>query len=162
MQIAKNTVVTFEYTLRNDAGEVLDASEPGSPISYLHGHSQIVPGLESALLGKGAGDALNTVVPPADGYGERRGRTVTVPRAELPTEVEPEPGMALHAVGPDGSEAVLWVDTVRDDQVVLSFEHPLAGVTLHFDVKVHDVREATVQELAHGHAHGAHGHEHHH
>jgi FKBP-type peptidyl-prolyl cis-trans isomerase SlyD len=161
MQIARDSVVTFEYVLTDATGRELDRSPAGHPMTYLHGHGQIVPGLEAALLGRGAGDALQVKVAPADGYGERDPeRAIMVPRSELPPGVEPTPGTAFHATAPDGREAILFVERVQGDTVYLSFDHPLAGVTLHFDVRIHEVRKATRQELSHGHAHGAHGHDH--
>lgn len=160
MKIGSNAVVAIEYTLKDDAGRVLDQSE-GEPLTYLHGHGQIIPGLENALVGKGAGDQVNAVIAPKDGYGEKSAdRTLKVGRDELPDDAEPEVGMELEAVGPAGEAARLWIVGVEKDHVVLSTDHPLAGVTLHFDVKVHSVREASKEEIEHGHVHGAEGHEH--
>jgi FKBP-type peptidyl-prolyl cis-trans isomerase SlyD len=161
MQIARDSVVTFEYVLRDGEGRVLDESPAGHPMTYLQGHGQIVPGLEAAMLGRKAGDALQATVQPADGYGERDpSKRLRIPRAELPQGLDPAPGTALHASAPDGREAIVWVERLDGDHVELSFDHPLAGVTLHFTVTVREVRKATRQELAHGHAHGAHGHDH--
>jgi FKBP-type peptidyl-prolyl cis-trans isomerase SlyD len=159
--ITQDTVVSFDYELHDDAGRLVDSSEAGRPMTYLHGHGQIVPGLEKALAGRRAGETLKVVVAPAEGYGERNPeRRLQLPRAELPEGLDPAPGIALHAVGPDGREAIIWVESVEGDLVNLSFDHPLAGVTLTFDVQIRSVRAATRQELAHGHAHGAHGHDH--
>jgi FKBP-type peptidyl-prolyl cis-trans isomerase SlyD len=161
MQIGPNSVVAFDYTLTDGEGEVLDTSSGDEPLTYLHGHGQIVPGLESAMLGKKAGDKFKAVVTPKDGYGESgAGERITVPREELPEGPDPEVGMELEAVGPNGEHASLWIAEVNDDSVVLTSDHPLAGVTLHFDVEVRSVREATKDELEHGHAHGEGGHHH--
>ena len=161
MKIGANAVVSIDYTLTNDRGDVLDSSDGGEPLTYLHGHSQIIPGLETQLEGKRAGDKLTAVVPPKDGYGEASPEnTVRVPRTELPEGPEPEVGMELEATGPNGESQALWIVGVDPDAVVLSTDHPLAGVTLHFDVTVRDVRAATDEEISHGHAHGEHGHEH--
>jgi FKBP-type peptidyl-prolyl cis-trans isomerase SlyD len=161
MEIGPNSVVVFDYTLRNDAGEVLDSSDGSEPLIYLHGHGQIVSGLEAALTGKKVGDKFKAVVPPEEGYGEAgEGETVTVPREELPPGPDPEVGMELSALGPDGEEASLWITEVNDQTVTLTADHPLAGVTLHFDVEVKSVRAATAEELAHGHAHDGDGHGH--
>jgi FKBP-type peptidyl-prolyl cis-trans isomerase SlyD len=161
MQIAEDTIVSIDYTLTNPEGDTIDSSEDG-PLVYLHGHGNIVPGLERALAGKKAGDALKVVVAPEDGYGERAGgKPIRIPRKELPPDLEPEEGMGLNAVGNDGREVTLFVVGTTKTEVLLSLDHPLAGVTLHFDVKVREVRAATEEELAHGHAHGDGDHHHH-
>ena len=162
MQIAQDSVVTFEYVLKDDSGHVIDSSEDG-PMVYLHGYQQIVVGLERAMLGKQAGDTLKVVVAPADGYGEKTAgaQPIKVKRSELPPGVAPEEGMSFNAVAPNGHEVVLWVTEVAKNEVSLSLEHPLAGTTLHFDVTVKVVRAATKEELTHGHAHGPDGHHHH-
>ncbi len=161
MKIGKDAVVAIEYTLKDDAGEVLDTSEGADPLTYLHGSGQIIPGLESALEGKAVGDAFNVVVQPKDGYGEKEAPgAIKLPRDQLPEGPEPEVGMELEAAGPDGEVETLFIVGVEKDAVLLSTDHPLAGVTLHFDVKVATVRPATKQELSHGHAHGGDGHDH--
>jgi FKBP-type peptidyl-prolyl cis-trans isomerase SlyD len=162
MKIARDTVVTIDYKLTNDAGEVLDESE-GEPLVYIHGHGQLVPGLESALEGKDAGAKLEVAVPAKDGYGERVGsKMLEIPRDEFPEGEQVEPGMAIEAVGNDGKTVTLWIVDSNDEHVSVSLDHPLAGQTLHFDVNVKAVRAATKDELAHGHAHGDGGHHHHH
>ena len=161
MKIAKDAVVAIEYTLTDDDGDVLDTSEGSEPLTYLHGKGQMIPGLERALEGKAAGDAFTIVVEPKDGYGEKEAPgTIKLPRDQLPEGPEPEVGMELEAAGPDGEVETLFIVGVEKDAVLLSTDHPLAGVTLHFDVKVHTVRAATQQELAHGHVHGPEGHNH--
>lgn len=155
MKIAHNCVVAFDYTLTNETGEVLDKSEPGEPLVYLHGHEQIVPGLEAALAGKAAGERVVAVVMPLDGYGEKSGEPdMRVPLSALPQDVQLEVGMVLDAQSPDGDQVSLWVIEVTSEHVVVTPDHPLAGTTLHFDVTVKTVREATKDELSHGHAHG--------
>jgi FKBP-type peptidyl-prolyl cis-trans isomerase SlyD len=162
MKIGANSVVAIDYTLTNDAGDVLDTSEGAEPLTYMHGAGQIIPGLEAALEGRQAGDSFKAVVAPKDGYGERTSDSaLRVSRDALPEDAEPEEGMEFEAVGPDGNAVHLWVIGVEDDSVLLSPDHPLAGETLHFDVKVRAVRAATQEELEHGHAHGP-GAEHHH
>jgi FKBP-type peptidyl-prolyl cis-trans isomerase SlyD len=154
MKIGQDSAVAFDYVLRNDAGEVLDESGD-EPLYYLHGHGNIVPGLERALLGKAAGDTVLAVIAPEDGYGPAStARPVRVTRDRLPPDADIEPGMPFEAVAPDGNAVVLWVVDLDDDAVYLSPDHPLAGVTLHFDVTVREVRAATPDELAHGHVHG--------
>ena len=153
MQIAPRKVVTIDYTLTDDEGEVLDTSKGGTPLSYLHGTGSIVPGLESALEGKKAGDALKVTVAPAEGYGDRDERLVQeVPRDRLPAD-EVELGMRFEVRGDQG-ELTVTVVSMDDANVTLDGNHPLAGVTLSFDVTVVEVRDATAEELEHGHAHG--------
>lgn len=159
MQISSRKVVKIDYTLTNEEGEVLDSSKDQEPLVYLHGSGNIIPGLEAALEGKSAGDKLQVKVPPADGYGERDDELVqAVPRDKFPVK-DVEVGMQFHAQGPDGSQIVTVVG-VDADTVEVDANHPLAGVTLAFDVTVLEVRDATLEELTHGHVHGAGGHEH--
>ncbi|MFO0645133.1 MAG: peptidylprolyl isomerase [Polyangiales bacterium] len=162
MIIADGTIVAIDYTLKAEDGSLIDTSEGDEPLFYLHGSGQVVPGLEAALLGKAAGDKLSVTVKPDDGYGPRRNdRVLTVPRESLPEGQEPEVGMQLEAQGRRGEHIVLWVTEVNEKEVTLDGNHPLAGHTLFFDVEVKSVREATKDELKHGHAHGPDGHHHH-
>jgi len=145
--------------LRNDAGEVLDSSKGAEPLTYIHGIGQIIPGLEAALVGRTAGDSLQVRIPAAEAYGERDpDRVQTARRSQFGGET-PEVGLQVRADGPDGPE-VLTIVAVEGDVVTLDANHPLAGIPLTFDVTVAAVRAATEQELAHGHAHGSHGHDH--
>ena len=161
MKIAKDCVVSIDYRLHLGDGEVVDESEPGEPLEYLHGYEEIVPGLEKALEGKSKGESFQVVVPPADGYGEIDPEGVEeVPRSEFPAEMELKPGSILSATDPDGDEVDFLVKEVRKDTVLVDFKHPFAGKTLHFEVKVQGVRAATKEELEHGHAHGEDGHDH--
>jgi len=157
--VAKDTVVSLHYTLRDDKGRILDSSAEGPPLEYLHGHGSIVPGLERALGGKKKGEKLQVVVPPEDGYGPRdpAGRQ-DVPRDELPDEIDLRPGTQLVVEDETGEERPVWVLTATPDTVTLDLNHPLAGERLHFDVEIVDVRAATEDELAHGHSHGPDGH----
>jgi FKBP-type peptidyl-prolyl cis-trans isomerase SlyD len=160
MTIAENKVVTLNYTLTDDAGTVLDKSDDGSFV-YLHGASNIIPGLENALTGKTSGDELKVTVAPEEGYGERDdARKESVPREMFPTDTDIEAGMQFHAEGPGGQMITVTVIEVSDDTVTVDGNHPLAGVQLNFDVKVMDVRDASAEELEHGHAHGPDGHHH--
>jgi len=151
-------VVIMHYTLKNAEGEELDSSVGAEPLAYLHGADNIVPGLESALTGKSVGDTVNVVVPPAEGYGERVGEPEQAPKSAFPEGAEIEPGMPVFAEGPNGEPVALWVVEVAEDYVVLDPNHPLAGETLHFDVEIVGIREATEDEMAHGHPHGPDGH----
>lgn len=160
MQIANDKVVIIDYTLTDDAGEVIDSCDDGS-FAYLHGAQHIVPGLESALAGKQPGDEVQVAVAPEDAYGHRDdSRTQPVPREMFPEDGQIEVGMQFHAQGPDGHALVVTVAAVEEDTVVVDGNHPLAGVPLNFHVKVLDVRDATQEELSHGHVHGPGGHHH--
>lgn len=160
MQISDNSVVNIHYTLTNDAGDVLDSSEGREPLAYLHGHHQIIPGLENALAGKSAGDELNVTIAPEDAYGLRVEEAVqTVPREAFAQVPDLAVGMQLHGESPQGPMSVV-VKEINEDSVVVDANHPLAGETLHFAVKIESVRAATESELAHGHAHGGDGHHH--
>lgn len=151
--VAAKRVVSIHYTLENPEGETIDASDPGDPLRYLHGAGNIVPGLERELEGKKVGDELEVVVKPADGYGEASGPGPQgLPRAAF-EGVEPAAGMSFVAEDDDGNQIQLWVLDADEETVVVSAEHPLAGVTLHFSVKIEDVRDATEEEVAHGHVH---------
>lgn len=153
--VQENSVVSIHYQLSDGDGRVIENSRDGDqPMSYLHGQGNIIPGLEQALTGREVGESLKVSVPPAEAYGEVREDLVqNVPR-EAFGEVEPiEPGMAFQARSPDGRETRVVVKEIADDQVIVDANHQLAGVTLNFDVEVVEVRDATEEELAHGHAH---------
>ena len=151
MRIAKDHIVSFDYTLTDDTGAVLDASR-GAPLAYLHGGRNIIPGLENALEGLAAGDEKKVTVPPAEGYGEFDERLVIKVPAERMGGHAVQVGMRFHAETNAGLR-VLTVKEVKPEEVVLDGNHELAGKTLHFSVKVVEVRPATPTELAHGHPH---------
>jgi FKBP-type peptidyl-prolyl cis-trans isomerase SlyD len=152
--IGANTVASIHYTLTDDAGEVLDSSREAEPLSYLHGAGNIIPGLEQALLGKPSGSSLKVSIPPAEAYGEVQPELMQVaPMAAFQGVDRVEPGMAFEASDPSGQTRRIVVKSVDGDQVTIDANHPLAGVQLHFDVDVVDVRAATDEEIAHGHAH---------
>ncbi|MGW4119763.1 FKBP-type peptidyl-prolyl cis-trans isomerase [Nocardia sp. NPDC004711] len=161
MPIAADKVVSIEYTLKADDGEVLDTSVGEAPLVYLHGADNIVPGLEQALEGKSTGDELVVVVEPEDAYGEYLAELVSaVPRDMFEGVDELEPGMEFHAEAPDGDSQIVVVRQVEGDEVTIDANHPLAGQRLHFTVKVVDIRDASEDELAHGHPHGEDDHDH--
>jgi FKBP-type peptidyl-prolyl cis-trans isomerase SlyD len=160
MLIAENCVVSMYYELTNDAGEVLDASVEGEPLTYLQGAGNIIPGLENQLTGKKAGDQLTVTVQPQDGYGTHSADLVQqVPRDAFPEPDELEVGMRFNAQSDNGTMSV-QITAVDDSSVTVDANHPLAGMVLHFAVTIDDVRAASAEELAHGHVHGAHGHHH--
>jgi len=161
MLIAANKAVSIDYTLTNDAGEVIDSSAGGAPMVYLHGAGNIIAGLEKALEGKGAGEELSVVVDPADAYGEYSAELVAVLGRDMFEGVDQlEVGMQFHASGPDGSMQIVTIRDVDGDEVTVDGNHPLAGQRLNFQVKIVNVREANAEELAHGHIHGEGGHQH--
>lgn len=161
MKIAHEKVVSIHYTLTDNAGTVLDSSSGGHPLAYLHGFGNIIPGLENALEGKATGDKLSVTVEPGQGYGERdEGLVQAVPRTAFKGVKELAPGMQFQAQGPQGTRLVV-VTQVTEDLVTVDANHPLAGQTLHFEVEVSEVRDATGEELEHGHVHGPGGHHHH-
>jgi FKBP-type peptidyl-prolyl cis-trans isomerase SlyD len=160
MQIQDNSVVSFHYELTNDAGEVLDASAPNNPLTYLHGAGNIIRGLEAQLAGKTAGAELKVTVQPEDGYGTHREDLVQeVPRQAFPEPDKLEAGMQFSAQSDRGTLPVV-ITKVTEDSVTVDGNHPLAGQVLHFAVRIADVRDASPEELSHGHVHGPGGHHH--
>ena len=160
MQIAARTVASFHYTLTNDEGEVLDSSQGREPLTYLHGGGNIVPGLEAQMAGHVAGDAFTAEVAAADGYGDYIAELVQiVPRASFSGVADLEVGMQFQAQTGQGSIAVT-ITAIEGDEVTVDGNHPLAGEALHFAVEIVEVREASVEEVLHGHVHGAGGHHH--
>jgi len=160
MQITKNKVAAIDYTLTDDAGEVLDTSDGQEPLWYLHGVGGIIPGLERELEGKEAGDSLKVAVAPADAYGVRDDALEQeVSRDQFEGADELELGMQFQ-VDSEAGPMVVTVVQIDDDVVTIDGNHPLAGESLNFDVTVREVRDATDDELSHGHVHGSGGCEH--
>ena len=154
MQITKNTVVAIDYKLTNDEGEVLDTSEGHEPLAYLHGVGGIIPGLERELEGKQVGDQLQVSVKPEDGYGERLDSLEQeVPRDQFEGAEDLALGMQFQ-VDSEAGPTVVTVIEIDDDAVTIDGNHPMAGINLNFDVTIREVREATADELSHGHVHG--------
>jgi FKBP-type peptidyl-prolyl cis-trans isomerase SlyD len=163
MQIEKNKVATIDYTLTNPQGQVLDTSKGAAPLSYLHGVGGIIPGLETALEGKSMGEQVSVTIAPEHAYGARNEQLVQeIPRQAFQGVQEIRPGMQFRAQGPNGQQTTVAVISVTDDSVKVDANHPLAGITLKFDVNIVGVRDATPDELAHGHVHGPDGGHHHH
>jgi FKBP-type peptidyl-prolyl cis-trans isomerase SlyD len=160
MQIAKHKVVSIDYTLTDDHNKIVDTSKGSEPLTYIHGTGNLIPGLEKALAGKSPGDALEVTIPPEEGYGVHDESLLEVlPRSKFTAEKEVQVGMQFYAEG--GSEVqVITVVGVEGDSVTIDGNHPLAGKTLNFAVKIVDVREATPEEVIHGHVHGPNGHDH--
>lgn len=150
MQIAKNTVVTIHYTLKDDDGNIVDSSEGGQPLAYLHGVGNIISGLESALEGREEGEEISVTIPPERGYGpHHRELMQVVPRDRFDIDEEIQVGMQFKAQTTSGTH-VVTVTQIDGNDVTIDGNHPLAGQTLNFDVAVQEVREASSEEIAHG------------
>lgn len=153
MQVENDKVVSIHYTLKDNDGKVLDSSEGKEPLKFLQGKQNIIPGLENAMDGKSVGDKFNVKVQPNEGYGERNDQmVVTIPRTSFGEIKDINPGMQFQLNSQNGPVVVTVVE-VDDENVKVDANHPLAGVELNFDVEVLDIREATQEELDHGHVH---------
>ena len=160
MEISSHKVVIIDYTVTDEQGEVIDTSKDEEPLAYIHGTSNLIPGLEKALEGKSAGDSLNVDVPPEEAYGLRDETSLQVVSREQFEGVDDlQVGMQFEAQDGDDVQLVT-IAAIDGDDVTLDANHPLAGITLHFEVSIVDVRDATQEELDHGHAHGPEGHQH--
>lgn len=161
MTIAANKAVSIDYTLTNDAGEVIDSSAGGAALVYLQGAGNIIPGLEKALEGKNVGDELTVTVEPEDAYGKYEAELVsTLSRSMFEGVDELEVGMQFHASAPDGQMQIVTIRDLDGDEVTVDGNHPLAGQRLNFQVKIVAIRDASQEEVAHGHVHGEGGHHH--
>lgn len=156
MEITKNKVASIHYTLRDDEGTVIDSSAGRDPLLYLHGAGNLIPGMEESLEGKSKGEKFNIKIDPDKGYGEKDENLVQkVPRSAFGDQ-EVKTGMRFST----NQGGVVTVTDVNLDSVTVDGNHPLAGVPLNFDVEVVEVRNATAEEISHGHVHGAGGHHH--
>lgn len=160
MIIAQNRVVSMHYILKDEKGTTIDSSEGHEPLAYIQGIGSLIPGLEDALEGKTKGDKLDVTVTPENGYGERQENMVQkVSKSGFQGDEELVVGMQVQVETQNGP-AIALVTEIEGEDVMLDLNHPLAGVTLNFNVEVMDVREATDEELEHGHVHGPGGHHH--
>lgn len=160
MKIEKGKVASIEYTLKNDQGEVIDTNEGQDPLVYLQGFGNLIPGMENALEGRAAGDDFEVSVPAKEGYGEYQEQLVqALPRDVFQGVEKIEPGMQFQMQSDQG-RAIVTVKKVEDNEITVDGNHPLAGENLNFAVKIKDVREASKEELDHGHVHGPGGHQH--
>ena len=161
MKVEDKKVVAIEYTLKNAQGEVLDTNKGEELLYFIQGEGNIVPGLEKQMAGKSSGDSFEALVKAADGYGVYDDEKIRrIPRAQMKHLKGLKEGMSLQMRGPEGVE-MLTVTSISDDEVVADGNHPLAGQDLHFQIRIGEIRDATKDELAHGHAHGPGGHHHH-
>ncbi len=158
-KVTSGKVVEIEFTAKFADGDVADATEPGEPLAYLHGGSDLISGLERALEGHVPGDRVQVTVEPEDGYGEYDAELVDeMPRSAFPKDAEIEQGDEVAMVDEDGEEVPAHIAGVEGDTVYVDRNHPLAGETLAYDVKVVSVRDATTDEMMHGHVHGSQAH----
>lgn len=161
MEIGDNKVVGIEYTLTDSEGQVLDTSDGRGPLAYVHGKGGIIPGLEEELTGKAIGDELKVVVPPEKAYGPRNDQLLRrVPKEAFGGQLEFELGLQFPVQDQDGRQRLVTIVHIEEESVILDANHPLAGEELTFDVKIVEVRNATEEELEHGHSHGAGGQQH--
>jgi FKBP-type peptidyl-prolyl cis-trans isomerase SlyD len=161
VKVTDDNIVSLEYILTLNNGDEVDRSDPGEPLEYLHGQGQIIPGLETALYGMAVGDEKSVSIQPIDGYGESDDENfVLMPLESIPDDMKMKVGDRLFLRDDSSDEDVeATVAELDEESVKFDLNHPLAGETLHFNVKIADLRPATDEELAHGHAHG-HGHTH--
>ena len=154
MKVGKDKVVLMHYTLKNDAGDVIDSSDGADPLPFLQGHGNIIPGLESALEGSKVGDKLDVSIEPEEGYGLRMKDAIQeIPSSALQGVDEVKVGMQLQSQDKDGNAFLVSVTKIEDDKITVDGNHPLAGQTLHFSVSIESIRKAEAEELSHGHVH---------
>jgi len=160
MQVQKNKVVAIDYKLTDAKGAMIDSSADHGPLTYIQGIGNLIPGLEKELEGKKAGDSLKVTIAAKDGYGERNDSLCqVVPRSQFESTEGLEVGMQFEVETEQG-ELVVSVTKIEGEDVTVDGNHPLAGVELHFDVTIKSIRDASAEELAHGHVHGEGGHHH--
>jgi len=154
MNIEDQRVVKIHYILKDDVGDIIDSSEGKEPLPYIHGTGALIPGLERELAGRAAGEEFEVTIEPEEGYGELDPELVQAVDRSVVGDIEGlQPGMQLEARDPDGHVRYVIVREVSEETVVLDANPPLAGRTLHFKVTIDSIREATAEELEHGHAH---------
>ncbi|MCZ7615152.1 MAG: peptidylprolyl isomerase [Ignavibacteriaceae bacterium] len=157
-----NKVITINYTLKDKEGNLLDSTDNGGPFSFITGNMQVLPGLEEALVSMIIGSKKNIKLAAADAYGEYDENAIQkVNRSLFPEEAELETGMTYFAHSPEGQHIQFVITKIENDDITVNFNHPLAGKNLEFDVELLDVRDATPEEISHGHVHGPGGHHHH-
>ena len=161
MKVGKDKVVLMHYTLKNDAGDVIDSSDGADPLPFLQGHGNIIPGLESALEGSKVGDKLEVSIKQEEGYGVRMKDAIQeIPSSALKGVDEVKVGMQLESQDQDGNAFLVAVTKIEDEKITVDANHPLAGETLHFSVSIESIRKAEAEELSHGHVHADGDHHH--
>lgn len=162
MALMMNKVITINYTLKDTEGNLLDSTDNGGPFSFITGNMQVLPGLEEALVSMIIGSKKNIKLAAADAYGEYDENAIQkVNRSLFPEEAELETGMTYFAHSPEGQHIQFVITKIENEDITVNFNHPLAGKNLEFDVELLDVRDATPEEISHGHVHGPGGHHHH-
>lgn len=152
--VAKDKVVSFHYTVKDESGKKIESSKGEEPLTYLHGHDQIISGLEKALHGKSVGEKIEVQISPEEGYGKYNDSMVTsLKKSQFRDQKELKVGSIFQFADPEGNPVVVRVKEIKGDTIVVDGNHPFAGLTLDFNVEVVEVRAATKEELAHGHAH---------
>lgn len=151
--ISNGKVVSIHYTLKDDDGNILDTSDGKDPLAYLHGANNIIVGLENALTGKKPGETLNVRIEPSEAYGEKDEAKKQVLDRSMFGEHEVQIGQQFHAADPEGNSIVVTVTNIDGDEIVIDGNHPLAGITLNFDVEIMEIRDASEEEVSHGHVH---------
>lgn len=161
MPLKPNQVVTMNFTLKDDEGNVMDTTSGQEPFSFISGQNQILPKLEEEVGAMLIGSKKDVVLSPEEGYGVYEKEAVrNVKRSEFPQDAELKEGMGFMATGPDGKQYQFFIKGIEGDDIKVDFNHPMAGKTLHFNVELVNLRDATQEELDHGHVHGAGGHQH--
>ena len=161
MPFEANKVISFNYTLKDDQGSVIESTANKQPLTFLSGQNQIIPKLEEALNGMLIGGKKNVKVDAAQAYGEYDEKAIqNVKKEQFPAEAKLEVGMTYFANSPDGKQMPFTITEVKESNITVDFNHPLAGKNLEFDVELVDKRDATPEEVQHGHVHGPNGHHH--
>ncbi|MGA8263825.1 MAG: peptidylprolyl isomerase [Ignavibacteriaceae bacterium] len=161
MPLKSNQVVTMNFTLKDDDGNVLDSTQSKEPFLFISGTNQILPKLEEKVGEMLIGSKKDVVLQPEDGYGVYKQEVVrTINRSELPQDVKLDKGMGFLAKSPQGKDVQFFIKEIEDEKITVDFNHPLAGKALHFDLELVNLRDATPEELDHGHVHGDGGHHH--
>lgn len=160
MIIAEKCVVSMHYKLTDESGQLIDESKD-QPLLYVHGTNSLIPGLEKQLDGKGKGDQVKVTVSPEEGYGPVMPQLIqNLPKDTFQGVDEIQVGMEFEASNENDEMMIVRVEAIEDDEITINGNHPLAGKTLNFDVNILDIREASEEELSHGHVHGEGGHQH--
>lgn len=161
MALKVNQAVTIHYSVKDDKGNKIDSSEGNAPLSFISGMQQVIPGMENNIEGMLIGSKKTFTCPAEEAYGDYNENALqVVSKSEFPAEIKLEVGLSYVMNDGQGRQIPFVISEVAEENVTLDFNHPLAGIPLTFDIELIDIREATKEELEHGHVHGAHGHHH--